>query len=135
MVRPAAIEAPAARPARSSELRRTPIATPPPRSLRDGRSRAPDPEGILAAHIGLGLGLVGLVGGVLLVAFRLPSWPAHIVTTFTAAALPRTATTGTVFLLTHFDQGLVVDRILGIVSIGSTTLVIVWGSVRLPERP
>lgn len=85
---------------------------------------------LLIAHIVLGASLAIVAGWLLLLSIRMSTRISRFVTGFTAVSLLSTASTGSVFLLSGFSQGLVVDRVLGLASIAGTVLMIVWGSRR-----
>lgn len=90
-------------------------------------------SGLLIAHVGFGVGLVGLGGWALAGAGRRAARPAKVATILTGAALVATGATGAAFLLTGFGQALVVDRLLALLTLFGTGLMIVYGG-RRPAR-
>jgi hypothetical protein len=83
---------------------------------------------LLVGHVAFGIGLVSLSVWVLAAARRSPSRPARFATAFTTGALAITAATGTVFLLTGFQQGGSIDRGFAILSLAGAVLMMIWGS-------
>lgn len=86
------------------------------------------PSVLLTAHVGFGVGLVGLTIWALVSATRFPRRAARLVTGFTTLAVLATGLTGALFLLTGFSQGADIDRGLALVSLAGTVLMIVWGT-------
>lgn len=81
----------------------------------------------LVAHLGAGLGLVGVSVWCLHTARRLPSSPARLATMVTAVALLATALTGAAFLVTASGEGLVVDRLLAVGALAGAVAMIATG--------
>lgn len=75
-------------------------------------------SGILVAHVGLGIGVVGVAGWALVVAFRFPGKWAFVATGLTFSSVSLTAAVGAVFLLLGDSQAAIVDRTVALVALG-----------------
>lgn len=84
---------------------------------------------LLAAHVALGSGLVGVCIFTVLVAGRLHSRWVKLVTWFTPLSILTTGTTGGAFLLTGFAQAALIDQNLALVSLFGACLMIAVVSV------
>ena len=88
---------------------------------------------LLIAHMALGVGVVAFALWIFFVALGRHSQAAKLATGFTAASLVSTGSTGAAFLITGFSQGLVVDRVLALMSLAGAVLMIIVGRQQIPK--
>jgi hypothetical protein len=90
--------------------------------------------GILVAHIVFGVGVIIVAGWSLFLVSRLQSTRIRILVLFTFLSIASAATTGAIFLATNFAQGALIDRIFALAALAGASLMIVFGSRRIPKR-
>jgi len=92
-------------------------------------------SGFLAAHLTLGIGIVGFSAWAAIVARRLPTGPATYAAALTFLAIATATTVGSILLVSGNASGALLDRVLGLIALAGAAVMVGWGSVPLPPSP